>query len=210
MAVITQRPSVACSATNAQTQSKPCEFVCTVYAHISNGVFKFGPHGRVDNAGRGARSCTSRAGEISQSGIDRLKRVCPACAQLDDGTPNYGLAVFLALAVACTAVWASLAGQLVAAFQAAPRAPFFSTAAASCKPSPPKGGRPWLAAEKVQHGKVVPLSTCRSALCVHLMKEVKGASVLWQRLSRACKEKLDVPISRLCSCMTSGAVANCA
>ena len=47
--------------------------------------------------------------------------VPPARAQLDEGTPNYGLAVFLALAVACTAVWASLAGQLVAAFQAAPR-----------------------------------------------------------------------------------------
>ena len=125
--------------------------------------------------------------------IDRLKRVCPACTQLDDGTPNYGLAVFLALAVACTAVWASLAGQLVAAFQAAPRAPFFSTAAASCKRSPPKGGSAWLAAEKVQHEMVVPLSTRRSALHVRFMKEVKGASVSWQRPSRACMESSMCP-----------------
>lgn len=90
-----------------------------------------------------------------KSCIDRLKCVCPACAQLDDGTPNYGLAVFLALAVACTAVWASLAGQLVAAFQAAPRAPFSFAAAASRKPSPPKGGSVWLAPEKVQHEMLV-------------------------------------------------------
>ncbi len=136
------------------------------------------------------------------------ERVRPTRAQLDDGTPNYGLAVFLALAVACTAVWASLAGQLVAAFQAAPRAPFFSAAAASCKPSPPKGGGARLAPEKVQHERLVPLSTCRSDLCARSMKEVKGASVSWQRPSRACMESSMCPSAGCAAASLVGPMQN--
>lgn len=75
---------------------------------------------------------------------------CRARAQLDDGTPNYGLGVFLALAVACTAVWASLAGQLVRTFRTAP-APWSPPAAAppappAAKPCAPKACAAWFPA----------------------------------------------------------------
>ncbi|KAK9832662.1 hypothetical protein WJX81_008564 [Elliptochloris bilobata] len=69
--------------------------------------------------------------------------------QSEDGTPNYGLAVFLALAAACTAVWASLAGQLVGAFRASPRPAVPAVVVPLAGPPAPKGGKVWQAPVKV-------------------------------------------------------------
>ena len=63
--------------------------------------------------------------------------------QTEDGAPNYGLALFAALAAACTAVWASLAGQLLGAFRGWPQPAGPAATVFTAGPAAPKGGKAW-------------------------------------------------------------------
>ena len=68
--------------------------------------------------------------------------------QTEDGAPNYGLALFAALAAACTAVWASLAGQLLGAFRGLPQPGGPTATVLTAGPGAPKGGKAWQPAAK--------------------------------------------------------------
>ena len=118
--------------------------------------------------------------------------------QTEDGAPNYGLALFAALAAACTAVWASLAGQLLGAFRGLPQHAGAAATVLAAGPAAPKGCKAWQPATKAPQ----PCEkACAWFPCSSYCSE---CAVLWGS-SRACSAWLRAAV---CNAQTSVHIVN--